>query len=216
MKRLVPTIATFFLFIAAHAQIPKGSVFLGGNLNGNMQTTETGSNSTFRSKGFTISPVFGKFIKENLVLGAEAGFGLSKYETSHGYEQKTDYYSIGTFLRKYKNLGSSGFYLFIQGGVRASRQEEDEDDPFTAMEDTKRLSCAISLYPGISYAVSRKFHLESGFTDLLSLSYFHEKKIAEIPGAMPMTSKTNGFSLASSLNNASSFIYLGFRVLLSR
>jgi hypothetical protein len=213
MKKILPVIITVCMFVSyANGQIGKGSVFLGGDIYGSMQKTKSGGTATSTANGITISPVFGKAIKDNLVFGVNAGFLL--YNTENGHiESETKSYTGGVFLRKYKNLGTSGFYLFVQGGLGATHYKEERNVVYTTPEKVKRFIVAINAYPGISYAVSKKLHFETGFNNLLSLNYFNEKRDTGVPA---VTYKTNGFSITSSLSNASSYIYLGFRVLLSK
>ncbi|MGK2864800.1 MAG: hypothetical protein ACSLE0_22910, partial [Chitinophagaceae bacterium] len=66
---------------------------------------------------------------------------------------------------------------------------------------------------GLSYGISRKLHLETGVNNLLSRGDFHDKSESRITGTI---SKTNGFNISSSLNNASSSLYLGFRLIMGK
>ena len=217
MRKIILAIFTVSMFVcSANAQIKKGSIFLGGDISGSTQKTKSNDVTTYKQNGINISPVFGKAIKENLVLGVNAGFGIYKNEYPAGGNTnfKTSSYNAGAFLRKYKNIGTSGFYLFVQGGLGGSYMTQKQEGPFTPVfDELKRISVGINAYPGLSYAVSRKLHLETGFNNLLSLYYFHDKRETGNPGSI---SKTNGFSVASSLNNATSSLYLGFRLLIGK
>lgn len=195
-----------------HAQIRKGSTFLGGDISASTQKSQTGTDPVLRQSGFTISPVFGKAIKDNLVLGGDLSYGHSKYDNV-GSEQKINVYGAGIFLRKYKPLGSSGFFIFLQGRAGYRYLESTIDTWTTAYDQVKNHTINISAYPGLSYAISRKLHLETGFNNVVSVNYFTEKR--EIAGGTVTTVKNSGFSISSSLNNISN-LYLGFRVLLGK
>ncbi|MGZ8549103.1 MAG: hypothetical protein ACXWV2_00515 [Chitinophagaceae bacterium] len=215
-KTLLAIITVSLLVCSANAQIKKGSVFLGGDISGSTQKTKSGDVTTNKQNGINISPVFGKAIKENLVLGVNAGLGIydNKYPAGNNTNFKTNSYGAGVFLRKYKNIGTNGFYLFVQGGLGVNYMTQEHEGPFAAnFNELKRISVGINAYPGLSYAVSRKLHLETGFNNLLTLNYFHDKLET---GSPVTTSKTNGFSIASSLNNATSYLYLGFRLLVGK
>ena len=216
MKKIFPTIITVSIFVcSASAQIKKGSVFLGGDISGSTQKAKSGDVTTNKQNGINISPVFGKAIKDNLILGVNAGFGIYNNEYPvNNWEENTSSYNAGIFVRKYKNLASSGFYLFVQGGFGGIyfKQKLKSSSPVD-FDETKRVTVGINAYPGISYAVSKKLHLETGFNNLLSLNYFNEKRET---GSPVTTSKTNGFNIASSLNNATSSLYLGFRLLIGK
>ena len=196
--------------ILAQAQIKKGSIFLGGDIGGVTQKTESGSN-TSKQSGFFISPVFGKAIKENLVLGTDLLYGHNKYES--GGEQTISTYGIGVFLRKYKAIGSSGFYIFLQGRAGYRFTNNKLEGPATYVNVAKNHTASLSIYPGLSYAVSKRLHLETGFNSLVSVNYFTET--AETGNPVTSSTKTSGLNISSSLNNISN-LYLGFRVLLSK
>ena len=218
MRKIILTIIIVSIFVcSANAQIKKGSFFLGGNISGSTQKTKTTDDvTTYKQNMINIFPVFGKAIKENLVLGVNAGFGIydNEYPAGGNMDFKTSSYSAGVFLRKYKNIGTSGFYLFVQGGLGGGYMTQKQEGPYTpGFDESKRISVDIGAYPGLSYAISRKLHLETGFNNLLSLTYFHEKREAGNPVT---TYKTNGFSISSSLNNATSALYLGFRLLIGK
>lgn len=199
---------------ALNAQIKKGSVFLGGDISGSMQKTKSGGSSENEQNGFTVSPVVGKAIRDNLVFGVNGGIGFSENESASSSDSKQISYGLGVFLRKYKPLGNSGFYLFLQGGLNFSYYHSELEFAINSFKnDTKRYGAGVNAYPGISYAVNKKLHLETGFNNLLYLNYWHEK---HEEGISPRTEYiTNGFNIGTSLNNISS-LYLGFRVLLSK
>lgn len=166
-----------------------------------------GDVTTNKQNGINISPVVGKAIKENLVLGVNAGFGIYNNDYPMGNaEYDTKSYDAGLFLRKYKNISTSGFYIFVQGGLGVAYNNQKQEDMPVTYDDIKRTALGINAYPGISYAVNKKLHLETGFNNLLMVNYFHEKRES---GSPVTTYKTNGFSVTSSLNNASS-LYLWF------
>lgn len=215
MRKIILAIVTMTLFAySGNAQIKKGSVFLGGDISGSSQKTKSGDITTNKQNGINISPVFGKAIKGNLVLGVNAGFSIYDNEYSANYwDENTSSYNAGIFVRKYKNFASSGFYLFVQGGLGGTYYNRKfKDSSPVNSDETKRVTIGVNVYPGISYAVSKKLHLETGFNNLLSLNYFNEKRET---GSPVTTAKTNGFNIASSLNNAS-YLYVGFRLLIGK
>lgn len=214
MKKVLPLIFIAFAFAgAASAQITKGSIFLGGDVSGATQKTKSENETISKQSGINISPVFGKAIRNNLVLGVNVGFNILNNDVppSNGeYESKG--YNAGLFLRKYKNVGTGGFYIFIQGGLGVNYYHEKRENYYAIFDTFKRTTVGLNAYPGISYAISKKLHLESGFNNLLRLDYMHEKGERGNPLA---AYRTNGLSLTSSLNNFSS-LYLGFRVLIGK
>jgi hypothetical protein len=216
MRKIILAIITVSFFVSSvNAQIKKGSVFLGGDIGGSIQKTKSGDITTNKQNGINISPVFGKAIKDNLIFGVNAGFGIYNNDNPvNNWEYNTNSYNAGVFVRKYKNLATSGFYLFVQGGLGINyyKQKQEGLSPVN-FDETRRVTVGINAYPGISYAVSKKLHLETGFNNLLSLNYFIDKR--EV--GSPVTKyKTNGLGISSSLNNATSSLYLGFRLLIGK
>jgi hypothetical protein len=216
MRKIILAIITASLFVnSANAQIKKGSIFLGGDIGGSAQKTKEGDITTNKQNGINISPVFGKAIKDNLILGVNTGIGIANNDNPvNNWEYNTNSYNAGVFVRKYKNLATSGFYLFVQGGLGVSYYHQKQEGPSPLnFDETKRVTVGINAYPGISYAVSKKLHLETGFNNLLSLNYFTDKREVGSPATKY---KTNGFGISSSLNNATSSLYLGFRLLIGK
>jgi len=119
-----------FLFLMAsamifvvNAQIQKGTTVLGGNINFSSQKSDPAlGGTTTLGRNFNVTSLFAKAVKQNFIVGGDITYG--KYfnkQTSSNTVYKTDNnsYGIGTFVRGYKNLGSSGFYLFLQSRVGA-------------------------------------------------------------------------------------------------
>lgn len=208
----------FFLFalvlltITSRAQITKGSVLLGGNFSVSASETEAGTDS--KQNGFTISPVYGKATRENLIWGVEAGVGgTSSRNKQTGYKQSGNSYSLGVFVRKYKPVGKNGFYIFIQGKIAGDyNKNESRITPGNFKTFTDSKSIGLYVYPGISFAVSKRFHLESGFNNLLSLSYGANR----VKENSVLVNKVSGINLSANLSNMASTFYLGFRFLIDK
>ncbi len=213
MRKLYSILLAFlFASTFVHAQIKKGSTLLGGDIGGNTQKTQTGNQEALRQWGISLSPVYGMAIKDNLILGGDLTFAYSEYDNI-GSEQRINVYGGGVFLRKYKSIGNSGFYIFLQGRA-GYRYLQSEVEAGTVVTDrVKNHSVNLSVYPGLSYALSRKLHLESGFNNLLSLNYYTEKRTTA--GIPVIVNRNSGFNISSSLNNVSN-LYLGFRVILGK
>ena len=209
-KTLLSAVIVFAFICSVNPQIPKGSIFLGGDIGGSVQKTKSGDVTTNKQSGINISPVFGKAIKENLVVGLNASFGIYNNENlPNNGKFETDYYAAGIFIRKYKNLGKSDFYLFFQAGMSASFNTQKQEGPFTPLIKQKGFSVGLIAYPGLSYAVSKKLHLETGFNNLVSIGYTTNKIES---GSPVIISKSNSLSFSSSLSNATSSLFLGIRV----
>ncbi|HEX2848858.1 MAG TPA: hypothetical protein VHN59_20090 [Chitinophagaceae bacterium] len=208
------TIAVVCTLSVTHAQIKKGATFLGGSISGTTTKTERSDTLFSKEKGLIISPAFGKAIKENLVLGVDLSIRVFNNDfRGNSLEQRNHSYGGGVFLRKYKQLGSSGFSVFGQGrlGVTFDKYKNNSTS-MTYSEITKGFGVLLSFYPGLSYSVSKRLQLETGFYDLLSINYSRSKRTVINPTLNEY--KTTDFGVSSSLSNASP-LYLGFRLLLN-
>lgn len=210
-------IASLIFAVTTEAQIKKGSVFLGGDIGGATQTTKRNGTEVNSQNGLTISPVFGKAIKENLILGTDAGFSSYKNNNNPNLStftgQKNNSFGAGIFIRKYKPIGKSSFSIFLQGRFGVNYNSIEYTGLAPNFDKTKRYNIGIYAYPGVSYTISKRLQLETGFNNLLGLNYFTEKR--EVSGISAYTEKTNGVNISTSLNNISS-LYLGFRLLISK
>ena len=215
MRKLLLSVIVLFSILAAKAQIGRGSIFLGGDIGVYTQNVNYETGSDVKGTSINVSPVFGKFIKDNLVVGTNLGFSLSDSKNDLAIDYKITTYQAGIFIRKYKNIGASGFYIFGQGGLNAGYYKQESDAPDNAYDDeVNRTSIGINAFPGISFAISKSFHLETGFNNLVSLYYFDEERDDNSPNITGYSS--NGFGFSSSLSNATSSFYLGFRVVSSK
>jgi hypothetical protein len=214
-KRILLALAALTCYSTlCFSQIHKGSLFLGGDLSGTTQQTKSEGNSSNKFNSVYLSPVAGTVVKENLVVGLLAGFGFyENYDNGNFDNQQQHAYSLGVFVRKYYFLGKSGFSVFVNGKL----SEEYSDIRLYSSPGysniAKKFSTGIAVYPGISYGLSKRLQLETGFNSLLYLNFFTEKR--DINQGVAVSYKTNGLSIGSSLNNLSS-LYIGFRLLINK
>jgi len=202
-----------------HAQIKKGAIFLGGqigfstNKTNNEQTSPVNPPYDTKSTNFAFSPVFGKAVKDNLIVGADIKYVNNKYQTDYPQDQKTNSYGLGFFVRKYKDLGK-GFYLFGQARAGASYNTQKYYNTVTTVANslTKGYTIQLAIYPGIAYSVSSRLQLEAGFDNLGFLEFDHSRET--FPPTAGSYAVTNGFSAGSSLSSFSGFT-IGFRYILN-
>lgn len=199
---------------ATKAQITKGSVWLGGSLGFSQKTTITDPNAETKEKNFTISPAIGKAINENTILGIQLNYTKSKTDYSGGTTDwsKASDFGAGIFLRKYALL-LNRLYIFGHGfaGFDITRDRTSTINDHIS-EDTKGWSASLSFTPGVSFAATKKVHLETGFNSLFSLTYSKSKKTSDFSTE---ATKSENFSTGINLENRSGF-YLGVRILLAK
>jgi hypothetical protein len=216
MKNVFYT-AILMLFVAnnAVAQISKGKVLLGGTLGFRQFKYDANTSGYYPLQTYlNISPSIGKVIKENLVLGVQAGIRTEKveYETQN-IQSKDKYYDGGLFLRRYVPLLKS-FYFFGHSTANFSAQNGSATHQDQTRSKTKGWSANISLYPGLAYAVTRKFHAEAGLSNLFVTGYGRsETERKDFASGSVSSLKTSSFAISTSLGSNTSF-NIGFRFLL--
>lgn len=204
------------------AQISKGTSLLGGSIQFNSNNSES-TNNGYKDKNslFRVSPTYGVFIKQNLAIGGELSYANINSTTSTSgnwgsqYEKrKENRYGASVFLRHYKNLGRSGFYLFLHDrlGAEISRIKTKNvwDAPY---RNSKGYNIGLSVSPGIAYAVTPKFHIETGLNNLLYVNYSNTKNEAEQSSAI--VSKSSNFNAGASIGESLEFT-VGFRILFAK
>ena len=213
-KKTILTQSVLLLYFISSGQINKGSVLLGGDLWANSIWQEN-NGVKFKSSGFGFSPLAGKAIKDNLVLGGFLGIGVSDNDGVNGNNENHEKsYTAGMFMRKYGVI-KNNFYGFIQGNTGFSYSKYEYIQFNGISVENKRTAVQASLSPGLSYKVSRKLHLEAGLREIASLGYSRDKKDYYGQGVIN-SSKTSSVFMSTSLNNFSSNLYFGFRLLLDK
>ena len=204
-----------FLFIVlsssqiALAQIKKGSIFLGGSAF----ITASKVNSDFsdgdrKQLNYSFFPAAGKFIEDNLVWGGE--LQIAGFNNKYGFDlyQRNFTVGAGTFIRKYFQVVNR-LYVFGQGRFGVNYIRENARGTHDAL-DSKGYSIGISAYPGMSYAISKKVYLETGFANLVTIYYQHKKAHQNIA---PTTIRTGDFHFGTSLDSETG-LTVGIRVII--
>lgn len=214
MRKLYPLLVLLLTFQFVNGQVTKNALLIGGDIAYSHSESE-GTNFAYSNQtSFAFVPAIGIAIKNNLVVGAYFSFYLSKNEVdlaSNDFRQ--DIVGGGIFVRKYKPLGKSDFSLFIQAkaGVEFDNTTRGDNTPLKGETNTFRILA--NVYPGISYRISKKLQLESGFNELLGIQYAHTKGYNGTVN--PVRFEQKGFTIYTSLENVGSF-YVGFRLLFNR
>lgn len=213
-KMLLLTTALSGATFLCHAQITKGSVLLGGGISAGRGTSESGTvEGKFRSVGFY--PTFGVAVKDNAVAGLRLSYYYAKSSQSNpDLSQKSNGYSAGLFYRKYLPL-SKAFYLFGEGAAYyASSETRNDYSPFGSDSRQTQRVIGVSFYPGVAYVVSKRFHLEVGLNNLLSLDYSRSTNENLSPGQSTI-SKNSGINFSTNLSTAAP-LTVGFRFVLGK
>lgn len=208
-KILLLTIVSFSLAHFAQAQMAKGSVLAGIDVSANYSKNGTEPNET-KQTSFYANPSVGVAVKQNTVFGARLLYGHGKYTYTSSPKQESNQFGGGVFLRRYVLLAKK-VYLFGEAGADYNHQKTEQNSS-TYGYKTKGNGAALTVYPGLSYAVGKKLLLEAGLNKLLAISYTHsETENTDILGNVS-TSKSTAFGISSVIGANTSFS-LGFRLL---
>lgn len=219
MKKLYLASSLLFIGLLSQAQINNGTVLLGGGLNfsgsteknyiGGVRSSAPPTKYTFVS----IQPSAMKAIGKNLLWGVNLDFS---YQAQPGnYDMHYNEYGLGTFLRKYKPLGS-GFYLFGQSGLEFTYGDQRTSYPpgyGDSYTETKDATVSLGFSPGIAYAINPRWQVEILLSDLFYADYEHDMETDLVVNSTGPVStdveKTNGFDLGSNLSTVFSGLTLG-------
>ncbi len=214
---LLPLMAVVSFSAFAQGDIKKGSRLIGGDVGFSTSSSDAGVTSS-SGTSFNVSPVYGKAVKDNFFIGSllRLSYGNNKNENSAvAYKSTSMSWYGGVFVRKYKPL-KNGFYLFLQagagGGAGKSRQQTTPSADFVAVQKSGMID--LNLTPGFAYNLTKKLQLETGLRSIVALEYSWQKNRNLSTNQFDQTSRL--FRFNSSLNNFTSQLYLGFRVMLSK
>lgn len=199
------------LSFVSNAQISKGSILLGGGLS---LSSSKPDNNTYKSTGFTISPSAGIAIKENKVLGLQLSYGHSNFDNNNNPgDGHSNSYGASVFLRNYLSVAKN-LYLFGQGQAGFGYNKSETIESINSTNTREQLNTSISLFPGLSYALTKRFQLEVFMSNLVQAGYSSDKSTLTSGGFT-----TSGRSQSLSFNiNANPFtdLGLGFRIILGK
>jgi hypothetical protein len=211
-KHLLCAIAFTFISILCNAQISKGSILLGGNFSLSNRKTENSVTPNYfeKNQNFSITPSVGIALSQNTIVGTGLLYKHSSAKSS-GSEQKSNNYGISVFARQYFSLGKS-FYLFGEGSLGYIMGKQQFKQNNTVQADSKSKNINLIFYPGIAYALNKRFQLEAGLSNLLFIGYdvSHSKS-----AGYPDTYTTKIFNVGTSLSGAAQ-LTVGFRFIITK
>ena len=212
MKKFLLASLCLSICFLSNAQISKGSVLLGGGISASTGKGESNTSSS-KSNGFTLKPSFGFAAKDNQVFGVTVGYGRGKTKSDNSTSESNNH-NAGVFYRRYLPLGKA-FYLFGEAGFGYHSGKTENKTPATSSENLQQqTNIGLSLFPGVTYAVSKKFHLEASINNLFSL-YYHKSKNEQTTFGDTNKNENSGVSLDANMS-ASTPLTLGFRFVLGK
>jgi hypothetical protein len=210
-KFLLYIITSIVISATSFAQITKGDVLLGVNLNTFINKTNDTIAWSSKSYNYSLSPSLGLAFKDNNLVGFHLSYGHSKsyYENR---TSETDYYSTGAFYRRYLPLGR-GFSLFGQGGLSYNLSDNEELDGYSRRTNREN-TIWIGLTPGLAYTFNKRIQLEVGIGSLLGLGYNWNKSRLIYP-TWERESKGSGIDFYANANPQSA-LSVGLRFTLGK
>jgi hypothetical protein len=176
--------------ITTRAQIKKGAVWLGGSVGYNQYKDDPVDTAVhdFKNNTLSISPAVGFAVKDNLVVGIRLTYAHTKTDNNGTYlESKGDNYGGGIFIRQYIPVVNR-LYLFGEAAAAyISTKQTDTYNQFyngnyvKSHTTTKGWNAGVSITPGVAFAVTKKFQLETSLNSLLGVTYSKNKITAERP-----------------------------------
>lgn len=203
--------------VSTQAQITKGSTLLGGNLSYGQFKADNGFSVVQKNSTFSVNPSAGIAFKDNLVAGLSVGYITGKekqlFAPANELNVEKHGYMGGAFVRKYKQLAKSDFYLFGEAELSYSYMKQERHDLPASSTIFKENNIYLGFKPGLSYAVNNRLHLELGLNNLLYGNYSFSKEFNHQTGT---TVKRSGTSISTNITNLSNNISVGVRFLLAK
>ncbi|MFZ1530132.1 MAG: hypothetical protein WAT19_15370 [Ferruginibacter sp.] len=208
-KLLLAAVFGFGAFIS-NAQINKGSLLLGGDVNfQEVKNSSVSSPSAQINRYGILSVSAGKAYRKNKIAGITASAGFNKGIYNNGsvlFDQKQHRITAGAFFRNYQQL-KHGFYLFGEAGADYSFGKQTTTDPQAAVVDIMKTNAvSLNFTPGLSYNLCKKLFTEISLPGLLTMGYTHEKNYSYT---------SNRYYVSSSMNRSFvNSLAVGFRFIL--
>jgi hypothetical protein len=229
-KTYLLTVFSLYYFFN-HAQvIEKGKKILGGSLDfgfsHNQADTLASSGPSIKGGNsyLTLSPSFGKAIKNNMIFGyhASAGFSHSKRKDLRLKTMgKTNGYSItaGIFWEKFfplnKSFSFSG-HVPLRINCSSSKNKTFDNSVLLSTSTNKFYGLGIYVSPSLNYSLNKKFLMQIFLNDFISIGYGYNTSEMEGINLLKRKQSNSNLGVNTRINhfNTLSNLSFGFRYLL--
>lgn len=203
MKKMIMLAALGLFGIQfANAQVKKGNVLVGGNVNIATGSTKTdGVDGKRTNTSFGISPKAGYAVSDKWMVGVFVGteFSNSKNKTVEpNTESKSTTIAPGVFVRNYHMLGEKvALYgeANVAYGFGTTKANDTKTQSFNGID--------ANIVPGISYFVSKRLVLEGEFG---GLNFNNSKNTDEI-SKVETTNTSFNFDFTKTFRVGVSFLF---------
>jgi hypothetical protein len=217
MKKILFTGTLITAVIFSNAQVDKGDILLGGNITGQFNKTEEGTNIA-KTKEWVVNPSIGIAYKNNRVVGASIGYGRGEMRQESGTSVSIDrynFYLAGVYVRRYFPV-SKNFAVFGQGDLRYQylKRNVTYPSPFNSGFIEKQNAVGVYLTPGISYRIANRLMLETSFNNLIGIQFQNRNR--KHTGTSPQPDQKSSSFAFNANAFPSSGLNLGFRIVLGK
>lgn len=188
-----------FISVSANAQWFVGGGFSFSNTGG---STKTGGNSVDKvtTSNLSFKPKVGYFFNEKFAFGGQLILSTNKVTTPGIVEQvqTTSMFGIAPFARYYA-FKFNKFSLFGEAELDLVFGNSKTKQGSNTTDDSKLTNFGLYITPGISYALSEKFELETNI-NLFSFGYSLSTEKYDA-GNSTVTDKTSRFGIGAGMDN---------------
>lgn len=199
MKVLFTLAIILFIARSSFAQLTPGSYVLGGSVGFGFIKTPNGT-SERQTASFNITPGIGKFTSEKYFI--EGGLGYSMYSRSLKTESSYSSKDIGHSFNA--RFGITRFFpivdrlYFTLGGhispSYSTNSNETESISGMTTNESSSISSRISISPGLSYFVNRKWMLYT-YVGLFNYELIYNIDSDQIGHGLFLSAKSNSFGV---------------------
>ena len=213
------TLLLLLLFASVvNAQFNSGQKMVGGQLGFGYYSNDQASNGKFKSTSISSTISLAKFVSPSLFneWGVNYSYSYSHYPSNaNNIDEKIYNHSFSSYFSRTKlnSLGKNFFLGFT--GTGAAQFQFGKNNYITGDYD-KINSYQVSINGGMGlyYKLNRRFLLNCGLSNLLSLSFNHGETNS-YSGSSSINQTTSGINLSTGLSGFSFYnLNIGFRYLI--
>jgi hypothetical protein len=209
--------------VTTRAQISKGAVWVGGTIGysqSKMDYKDTGVKDQ-KTSSLNVSPSIGLVVKDNLVVGISLIYNQSKQENNGTVmESNTKSYGGNIFVRQYIPV-ISRLYLFgeASAGYVSTKGDGTQEDYVNGSyvkvkTSSKGWSTGLNVTPGLAFAITKKFQIETSLNSLFNVGYGKMKYSADKPNSSYYQNQTTDTFTAGIFTDGKVQLNIGCRFLL--
>ena len=208
-KSLILILSLMLLSTSSFAQLQKGNLLLGGNVNFQTSSTESDNlgvagGNTAKSNSFFVSPLVGYFLSDRTVLGLKVDYSSSITEnlifSGPPAIFENDRIGLGPFVRRYFPVKEwVAFYGQAEVNYGSARHFQTNNSNSSSETKTRSVNFVASL--GLSFFPTKWMSIDLSANPL---SFYHQNNENTLGNSSSSEVNTNGFNF--NLNSNSFFL----------